>query len=183
VLSSVSFNLSGQHIENLTLTGGLAINGTGNAYANRIIGNGAANLLDGLAGNDSLSGGSGNDIMRGNGGADTLTGGAGSDTFRFLSAGEANDVITDYVANADAIEVSAAGFGGGLLAGMNLTTSGRYISNLTGFANAERGQFIFELDARTLWWDVDGTGAGVRLAVASFTGLSSLSASELVVIA
>jgi Ca2+-binding RTX toxin-like protein len=183
VLSSMSFNLSGQHIENLTLTGTAVINGTGNSLTNRMLGNSAANLLDGLGGNDSLSGGSGNDTVRGNGGADTLTGGAGSDTFRFLSADEANDIITDYASSADKIEVSAAGFGGGLLAGMNLTTSGRYLSNLTGLANAERGQFIFEMDARTLWWDVDGTGAGGRLAVASFTGLSSLVASELVVIA
>ena len=181
VQASISFALGG-NLENLTLTGAAAINGTGNTLANVMVGNGLANLLDGLGGADSLNGSNGNDTLRGNGGADTLTGGAASDTFRFLSAGEANDLITDYAASADTIEVSAAGFGGGLVAGMNLATTGRYLSNLTGLANAARGQFIFETDARTLWWDADGTGAGGRVAIASFTGPSSLTASELVVI-
>ena len=46
-------------IENLTLLGAAAINGTGNALANRITGNAAANVLDGRAGNDFLDGGLG----------------------------------------------------------------------------------------------------------------------------
>ena len=46
-------------IENLTLTGAAAINGTGNDLANVITGNAAANLLTGNAGNDTLHGGTG----------------------------------------------------------------------------------------------------------------------------
>ncbi len=66
VQSSVSFNLSdGAHalgdIENLTLTGGLAINATGNALDNIIAGNAAANVIDGGAGADAMNGGAGND--------------------------------------------------------------------------------------------------------------------------
>ena len=41
-------------LENLTLTGAAAINGTGNAKDNVIIGNGANNVLTGLDGNDTL---------------------------------------------------------------------------------------------------------------------------------
>jgi hypothetical protein len=48
VQSSVSFAL-GSNVENLTLTGAAAINGTGNALANSLLGNGAANTLDGGA--------------------------------------------------------------------------------------------------------------------------------------
>ena len=63
VESSISFDLSakGQDIENLTLTGAAAINGTGNVLSNIIIGNDAANSLDGKGGADTLIGGKGND--------------------------------------------------------------------------------------------------------------------------
>ncbi|QNQ10072.1 beta strand repeat-containing protein [Sphingomonas alpina] len=63
VQSSISFSLNGlTGLENLTLTGAAAINGTGNALANILIGNGAANILDGGAGIDAMQGGLGNDI-------------------------------------------------------------------------------------------------------------------------
>jgi Ca2+-binding RTX toxin-like protein len=87
VQSSVTFTL-GTEVENLTLTGSSAINGTGNTLANTILGNGAANLLVGGSGNDTLNGGSGNDTLDGGTGTDSLIGGAGDDTFIF-------DVATD----------------------------------------------------------------------------------------
>lgn len=59
VQASVTYTLSAE-VENLTLTGTTAINGTGNALANVVTGNAAANILDGGAGNDTLSGGLGN---------------------------------------------------------------------------------------------------------------------------
>jgi len=61
VLSSVSFTL-GFAVENLTLTGTAAINGTGNGDANLLIGNSAANRLDGGIGNDEMRGGLGDDV-------------------------------------------------------------------------------------------------------------------------
>lgn len=57
-------------VENLTLYGSLAINGTGNAVANIIIGNLAVNTLSGLDGNDTLDGGVAADIMIGGDGND-----------------------------------------------------------------------------------------------------------------
>lgn len=53
VQTSVSLTF-GAHLENLTLTGLTAINGTGTTLSNLITGNGAANILNG--------GGAGNDI-------------------------------------------------------------------------------------------------------------------------
>ncbi len=61
VEASVSWTL-GANLENLTLTGAAALNGTGNALANVITGNSAANRLDGGAGNDTLDGGGGTDV-------------------------------------------------------------------------------------------------------------------------
>jgi Ca2+-binding RTX toxin-like protein len=81
VQSSVSYILS-DHIENLTLTGKAAINGTGNNQANTITGNAAANTLSGGQGTDTLNGGAGNDTLFGGAGADTLYGGAGDDFLR-----------------------------------------------------------------------------------------------------
>ena len=48
-------------VENLTLTGAAAINGTGNALDNTIIGNAADNTLNGGGGDDMLMGGLGDD--------------------------------------------------------------------------------------------------------------------------
>ena len=64
VNSSVTYALS-PNVENLTLTGALAINGTGNDLANSITGNAADNELNGGAGNDTLNGGAGTNTLIG----------------------------------------------------------------------------------------------------------------------
>ena len=61
VTASVSFTLS-PNVENLTLTGGDSVDGTGNELANVLTGNSGDNVLDGAAGADTLIGGGGDDI-------------------------------------------------------------------------------------------------------------------------
>jgi serralysin len=61
VMASVSFSLSGTHVERLTLTGTADINATGNSLDNILTGNSGNNILIGGAGGDTLSGGAGND--------------------------------------------------------------------------------------------------------------------------
>ena len=84
VQSAVAWTL-GTNVENLTLSGAGAINGTGNTLNNVLTGNSAANTLNGGAGNDTLDGA---------GGADILIGGAGADVYRF-GAGYGIDTIQE----------------------------------------------------------------------------------------
>jgi Ca2+-binding RTX toxin-like protein len=60
VRSAITYTL-GANLENLTLTGSAAINGTGNELKNVVLGNAGNNLLDGGAGADKLAGGLGDD--------------------------------------------------------------------------------------------------------------------------
>jgi Ca2+-binding RTX toxin-like protein len=80
VYASVTYTLS-QFVDQLYLTGPSAINGTGNADANRIVGNDVVNTLKGLDGADKLSGLGGNDKLDGGTGADNMGGGTGNDTY------------------------------------------------------------------------------------------------------
>ena len=113
VQSSVTFTLA-SNLDNLTLTGSTAINGTGNTLSNVISGNDSNNLLSGGTGNDSLDGGTGNDTLIGGAGTDNLTGGAGIDRFHFVLAESrltasnsttfSGDTITDYAFGTDVVD-------------------------------------------------------------------------------
>jgi Ca2+-binding RTX toxin-like protein len=62
IRAAITYTLAGLlDVENLTLIGAAAINGTGNDLDNEITGNGAINTLTGGLGNDTLIGGAGND--------------------------------------------------------------------------------------------------------------------------
>lgn len=80
VSASITYALAA-NVENLTLIGAAAINGTGNAAGNALTGNVTGNVLTGLARNDTLNGLAGNDTLDGGAGADAMAGGAGNDVY------------------------------------------------------------------------------------------------------
>ena len=116
VQSSITYTL-GTDVENLTLTGAAAINGTGNTLANVMIGNNGANLLSGSSGNDSLAGGGGADTLDGGTGTDSLSGGTGDDTY-----------VVDTTAD---VVVEAAGEGADVVQSSVAWTLGNNVENLT----------------------------------------------------
>ncbi|MES2205500.1 MAG: calcium-binding protein, partial [Pseudomonadota bacterium] len=109
VQSSITYAL-GLNIENLTLLGSTAINGTGNALNNTVIGNEASNILNGMGGSDTLYGMGGNDILYGGYGSDTLYGGDGDDLLDgkggadTLAGGTGNDSYSINYSNDRVIE-------------------------------------------------------------------------------
>jgi trimeric autotransporter adhesin len=121
-------------VENLTMEGPAAFNGTGNDLSNVIIGNTINNFLNGADGNDSvlgndgddgLSGGTGDDTLVGGTGNDNLSGGAGADK---LIGGTGNDRYS--IDDKDTITEAAGGGIDTISAGFNYTLGANF-ENLT----------------------------------------------------
>ncbi|MEH2069961.1 MAG: calcium-binding protein [Nostoc sp.] len=126
------------------------------------------NLLFGGDGNDTLSassalgnntfyGGFGNDYLTGGFGNDTLYGGDGADIFTFNSFNEGVDSLYDFNATNELIQVSAAGFGGGLSIG-SLQTS-QFTIGTSASTSVQR--FIYNSATGELLFDADGSADAV----------------------
>ena len=179
VVATVSFVMP-TGVEQLFLKGTGAIDGTGNADANTIAGNARANVLTGGAGRDVLRGNGGNDTLIGGPGIDSLTGGGGADRFRLLSPDDGRDRIVDFTHGLDKIEFSAFGFGGGLLDGMDVGATQRFVVGTT--ATLPTGQILYDQPTGVLFWDANGSLAGGRVQVAVLTGSPVLTAADIVIV-
>ncbi|MEH2063666.1 MAG: hypothetical protein V7K50_15620 [Nostoc sp.] len=135
-------------------------------------------IIKGLSGNDILTGGDGNDILIGGDGNDTLYGGHGTDTFVFNSFNEGLDQISDFATN-ELIQVSAAGFGGSLSAGVLLANQ----FTLGESATTSTQRFIYNSNTGALFFDQDGSaGAFTQIQFAVLSAGLSLTNNNFVVV-
>jgi Ca2+-binding RTX toxin-like protein len=168
-------------VENLTLTGNQAINGTGNGLNNIIIGNARANVLEGGAGIDTINGNAGNDKLNGGLGNDKLTGGVGNDIFVFstaLNAATNLDSISDFNSANDTFHLDNAVFA-------KLTAVGGLNAQFfkAGAAAADGNDFIVYNQATgALIYDSNGNGAGAAVQFATLLNKPVLTAADFVVI-
>lgn len=152
----------------------------GGASPDTLNGGGGDDVLLGTGGNDTLNGGGNNDSLTGGSGTDTLTGGTGVDSFIYNLSNEGIDTITDFSVVDDTIRVSAAGFGGGLVAGAVIPAGQFVVGAGAGDAN---DRFIYNNANGRLFFDVDGTGAAGQVQLATLTGIPALTNADIFVIA
>jgi Ca2+-binding RTX toxin-like protein len=161
VWTAVNYTLAA-NVETLYLTGDT--NGTGNADANTIYAFGV-----------------GNNIIDGGDGIDNLFGGAGNDTF-VLSKTSA-DNIGDFGVGNDRLQISASAFGGGLVAGVDLTSGQILVGAGANTANAVDQRFIFDTTNGELFFDADGSNtAESAIKIGKLFGISSLNAGSFLVV-
>lgn len=153
-------------------------------------------LFEGNANQQTFIGTTQDDRFVGNSGNDTLTGNSGSDTFVFgkvweqIVTGSSTtvqtyvntafdltgvDTITDFVSGTDKIELNTDQFAS--LVGFN---AGNLV-NGSGPADAD-DYLIFDSATNTLKYDADGNGSGTAVDIAILTGVTSITAADIVVV-
>ncbi len=140
----------------------------------------SGNKLVGTKYSDWLIGDSGNNVIEGGDGQDELLGGGGADVFVYKDPTHGKDKIVDFSSN-DILQISAAGFGGGLSANMTLDSSS-FISGSNPSATSNKATFLYNTGSKTLSFDRDGTGGASALEIATFSNGYSLQASQIDII-
>ncbi|HWI84068.1 hypothetical protein [Ramlibacter sp.] len=177
VFSSVSYHLD-NNVEELTLLGSEAIDGTGNRLDNLLIGNSADNRIEGLGGQDVLRGGAGDDTLIGGEGFDVMIGDAGRDRF-VLQVGPASEADRIYFVATEDLIILEGHPGHGMKAGQ--LNSDAFVRG-TGALDAN-DRIIFDQSSGMLYSDVDGVGGRAQVAIAVIVGLAGPPTAENFVVA
>ncbi|WP_040263520.1 M10 family metallopeptidase C-terminal domain-containing protein [Pseudomonas massiliensis] len=159
-------NYAGQLDESNVLFAPVSVLGGSNGDS--LQGSAVKEVLSGLAGDDRLNAGADDDVLIGGEGRDLLTGGSGRDVFRFTSPTDSYrdasashaDIITDFDAFEDRLDVSALGYtglgdgrDGTLQVSYNAVLQRTFIKDLTPDAQGQRfevslaGDLEYDLDA------------------------------------
>ena len=167
VRSGISHTLTA-NVENLVLTGALAVDGTGNTLANALTGNNGINTLAGGSGNDALDGGGGGDRLHGGAGNDALTGGASLDGFFFdapLNAATNVDQILDFSTAQDSIYLDRDIFTG--IAASGTLAAGAFRAGTTALDADDR--ILYQAATGQIRYDADGAGGAAAILFATVT--------------
>jgi VCBS repeat-containing protein len=116
-------------------------------------------ILIATNGTEALQGGSGNDVLIGNSGSHTMSGGGGNDTFAFLHTTDGPGIITDFNNSTqhDHIAISSSGYGGGLTAGMDVSST--FETSGDNQFSGSGAEFHFDTANQTLYFSSDGSQA------------------------
>ncbi|HEY9164491.1 MAG TPA: hypothetical protein VIN57_07750, partial [Magnetovibrio sp.] len=134
-------------LSNATLTGIAAIKGSTN--------------------NDYITGSSGNDIIIGGAGSDTMLSGSGTDIFKYTATndgGVAGDIIRDFTQGVDKLHFQASVFTGVVNTPTGSTLNANDFSTSSTLTSGT--SFVYNTTNSTLYWDADGAGAAVGIAIA-----------------
>ncbi|MGD1895802.1 MAG: Ig-like domain-containing protein [Phormidesmis sp.] len=138
--------------------------------------------LTGTDFDDRLIGNDANNTLTGGDGQDRLTGGGGADIFRYNAVGDGLDTIVDFSGN-DRIQISAAGFGGSLSAGMSLGTEFFIKGNSPAASSGNDSVFLYNTANNVLSFDRDGVGNGAAVAIATFSNGFNLRSQDFSIVA
>ena len=92
-------------------------------------------------------------------------------------------MISDFLGvagNNDSFQISAAGFGGGLVAGA--LAAGQFQTRADNLAQDGDDRFIFRTTDQTLWFDANGNLAGGLLMVADLQSGAVVTAGDILLI-
>ena len=135
---------------------------------------------------DRLTGNSENNILTGGDGSDTLTGGGGADSFIYNNPNQGSDFIADFSID-DRFIISASGFEGGLVAGVDLSeteaSTGVFVSSSAPTSLGNSANFLYENDTGILSYDRDGSGSAVASTIAVLPDLPELSSEQFTIVA
>ncbi|MDX2213898.1 MAG: Calx-beta domain-containing protein [Oculatellaceae cyanobacterium bins.114] len=142
-----------------------------------------AQTLVGTRFSDILTGDDSATVLIGGEGNDVLTGKGGSDTFRYNLPREGVDILTDFTPD-DRLEISAAGFGGSLVAGTSLNgVDATGVLRIDANPESTLATFLFNTSTGVLQFDADGLGAGLPIAIATLQGTAQLIPDQITLVA
>ncbi|QRM27783.1 M10 family metallopeptidase C-terminal domain-containing protein [Microvirga sp. VF16] len=175
--------VSGQMTRNATMMDTLV----GSQGADRLDGDAWANRIIGQNGSDRIDGRSGNDILWGGAGNDTLIGNAGHDTFVFGARPNKRtnkDKIVDFKVKDDSIWLDNAVFAklGKKGSEANPTKLSKSFLAIGDKAKDKNDYIVYDKKKGVLLYDIDGSGKGKAVEIASLSKNLKLTAADFFVI-
>jgi Ca2+-binding RTX toxin-like protein len=149
------------NVENLIYAGQGTFIGVGNGLGNAIYGGAQADDLNGMGGDDVIIGGSGSDFIQG---------GSGADQFRYMGGETGYDRIIDFVSGADKVMLNDAFWA--------QTGTVDFAQGAGAVATTSNSTFIHNTSNGMVYFDLDGNGAGLAVALCQLNVGQTLTASD-----